>query len=72
LTILDLATRWKRVVRFTLRPLYAQARSSEYPLGRRLGESREKPYTCLELNLGRPAHSQSLYPLAYEFEKWLG
>jgi hypothetical protein len=31
--ILDLGTRWRRVVSFTLRPLYPQVKSPRYPLG---------------------------------------
>jgi len=33
----DLATRWRLVVRFTLRPLYHQGKSPWYQLDRRLG-----------------------------------
>jgi len=35
--ILELGTRWKWVVRFTLRPLYPQGKSPWFPLCRRLG-----------------------------------
>jgi hypothetical protein len=35
--ILDLGTRWNRVVSFTPRPLYPQAKSPCYQLYRRLG-----------------------------------
>jgi hypothetical protein len=35
--ILDLGTRWRRVVSFTPRPLYPQGKSPWYPLDRRLG-----------------------------------
>jgi hypothetical protein len=35
--ILDLSTRWRRVVGFKLRPLYLQGKSPSYPLDRRLG-----------------------------------
>jgi hypothetical protein len=35
--ILDLGTRWKRVVSFTSRPLYPQGKNPWYPLYRRLG-----------------------------------
>jgi hypothetical protein len=34
--ILDLGTRWKRVVSFTTRPLYPQEKSPRYPFERRL------------------------------------
>jgi hypothetical protein len=35
--ILDLGTRWRRVVSFTPWPLYPQGKSPWYPLDRRLG-----------------------------------
>jgi hypothetical protein len=35
--ILDLGSRWRRVVSFTPRPLYSQGKSPRYPLDRRLG-----------------------------------
>jgi hypothetical protein len=35
--ILDLETRWGRVISFTARPLYPQGKSPRYPLDRRLG-----------------------------------
>jgi hypothetical protein len=35
--ILDLGTRWRRVVSFRRRPLYPQGKSPWYPLDRRLG-----------------------------------
>jgi hypothetical protein len=35
--ILDLGTRWRWVVSFTLRPLYPQGKRPSYPLDRRLG-----------------------------------
>jgi hypothetical protein len=35
--ILDLGTRWRRVVSFTPRPLYLQGKSPWYSLDRRLG-----------------------------------
>jgi hypothetical protein len=35
--ILDLGTRWRRVVSFTSQPLYPQGKSPWYPLVRRLG-----------------------------------
>jgi len=38
--ILDLGTRWRRVVNFTSRPLYPQGKRSWYPLHRRLGGPR--------------------------------
>jgi hypothetical protein len=36
-TILDLDTRWRRVVSFTSRPIYRYGKNSRYPLDRRLG-----------------------------------
>jgi hypothetical protein len=36
-TILDLGTRWRRVVSFTPRPLYPRGNRPRYPLYRRLG-----------------------------------
>jgi hypothetical protein len=35
--ILNLCSRWRKVVSFTPRPLYSQWKSYRYPLGRRLG-----------------------------------
>jgi hypothetical protein len=35
--ILDLGTRWRRVVSFTHRSLYPQGKSRRYPLDKRLG-----------------------------------
>jgi hypothetical protein len=45
-TILDLGTMWRRVVRFTPRPLYPWGNRPRYPLGRRLGgaQSRSRRY----------------------------
>jgi hypothetical protein len=40
--ILDLGTRWRRVVSFTPRPLYPQRRSTCYLLDRRLGGPRRR------------------------------
>jgi hypothetical protein len=36
-SIIDLGSRWNRVVSFTPRPLYSLGKSSSYPLDRRLG-----------------------------------
>jgi hypothetical protein len=47
--ILDPDTRWRRVVSFTPRPLYPQAKSPRYPLDRRLGGSQ----SCLDMVLKR-------------------
>jgi hypothetical protein len=40
-SFIDLGTRWKWVVSFTLRPLYPQRKSPWYPLDRRLGGFRD-------------------------------
>jgi hypothetical protein len=40
--ILDIGTRWRLVVSFTLRPLYPQGKSSRCPLDRRLGEPQSR------------------------------
>jgi hypothetical protein len=36
-SVLDLGTRWRQVISFTLRPLYPQRKSLWCPLDRRLG-----------------------------------
>jgi hypothetical protein len=75
--ILGLGTRWRRVVSFTLRPLYPQRKSPRYPLGRRLGgsqsrsgrggeEKNSQPPPGIEpQDPGRPARSSALYRLSY-------
>jgi hypothetical protein len=40
--IIDLGTRWRRVVSFTPRPLYPQGKSPWYPLDRRMGGSQSR------------------------------
>jgi hypothetical protein len=40
--IVDLGTRWRWVVSFTLRPLYPHGKSPWYPLDRRLGGSQSR------------------------------
>jgi hypothetical protein len=40
--ILDLGTRWGRVVSFTPRPLYPQGKSTWYPLDRKLGGTQSR------------------------------
>jgi hypothetical protein len=66
--ILDLGTRWRGVVSFTLQPLYLQGKSPWYPLNRRLdepqsrsgrgGEDKDFPATAgnrtVELRLSSP------------------
>jgi hypothetical protein len=52
-------------------PHYPQGKSSQYPLTRRLGDTRANVkkrtnyYPCHEPNPGCAAHSQSLYQLSY-------
>jgi hypothetical protein len=45
--ILDLCSRWRRVVSFTLRPLYSQGYSPWYPLNRKLGEPQSRSGHCV-------------------------
>jgi hypothetical protein len=72
-TILDLGTRWRWVIRFTLRQLYPRKNRPRYPLDRRLGRlpepvrtlwSRENACLCREWTPGRPADRQPLYQLS--------
>jgi hypothetical protein len=62
--ILDLGTRWRRVVSFTPLPLHPRGRSSRYQLDRRLGGSER----CGEKkNLALPGIEpvpSSLWPVA--------
>jgi hypothetical protein len=46
-TILDLGTRWRRMVSFTSRPLYSRGNSPRYPLDRRLGGPQNWPGPCV-------------------------
>jgi len=64
--ILNLGTRWRRLVSFTARPLYSRGRSPRYPLDSRLygpksrtgcGGEEKNPYPCRKSNPGRPARS---------------
>jgi hypothetical protein len=74
-TILDLSTRWRWVVSFTLRQLYLREKISRYPLDRRLGEGGragldavwKRNFSCLcrQSNPDRPTRSPSLYWLSY-------
>jgi hypothetical protein len=45
-TILDLGTRWRRVVSFTPMPLYHRGKSPRYPLDRRLGAPQSQFRRC--------------------------
>jgi hypothetical protein len=77
-SILDLGTRWRLVVSFTLRSLYPQGESLWYPLDMRLGGpqrrsglSREEKisYLCRESNPFLAVCSLSLYRLSYPGSK---
>jgi hypothetical protein len=63
--ILDLCTRWRWVVAFTLLPLYPRREIPRYPLDRRLGGSQSRSgrriFHCQESNPCRLAYSLSLY-----------
>jgi len=75
--ILDLGTRWRRVVSFTAQSrqvfsftaqsLYPWGKNPWYSLDRRLGGTQwqegKNPSPCWELNSGLSAHSLSLAPL---------
>jgi hypothetical protein len=52
--ILDLDTRWKWVVSFTLRPLYPQGKSSCYSLDKRLGGPQSRSGRCGEEKNSQP------------------
>jgi hypothetical protein len=52
--ILDLGTRWRCVVSFTLRPLFPQGKSSWYPLDRRLGGPQSRSVCCSEEKNSQP------------------
>jgi hypothetical protein len=70
-TILDLGTRWRWLVSFTLLPLYPRGKSPRHPLDRRLGGRQSRCGCCgEEKNLALPGiepgpSSQSLYRLSY-------
>jgi hypothetical protein len=72
--ILDLGTRCRWVVSFTLQRLYPRRTSSLYPFNRRLGGPQnldwrlwrwEKPCPCRQSNPVCPARSPSLHRLSY-------
>jgi hypothetical protein len=73
-SILDLDTRWKRVISFTPQPLYPQIRTPSMLCIRGqvtprasldAVKKREMSCTCQQTNSGHPARSQSLYRLSY-------
>jgi hypothetical protein len=48
-TIIDLGTRWKRMISFTPRPLYPHGNRLQYPQNRRLGELQDRCGRCGEV-----------------------
>jgi hypothetical protein len=72
-TSLDLGTRWRWVVSFTLLPLYPRGKSARHPYYTKLGGPQNRSRNCgEEKNLALPgiepgssSCSQSLYPLSY-------
>jgi hypothetical protein len=68
--ILNLGTRWRRVVSFTLRPIYPQGRSSRYPLDRRLGDRKTAKY--LSRLPGRDLKPRSRNATHYIMMVWYG
>jgi hypothetical protein len=69
---IDLVTRWRWVLSFTLLPLYPKGKSSRFPLGRRLGGNQSRSGLCgikrnlLPLSGIEPLPSSpSLYWLSY-------
>jgi hypothetical protein len=67
-TILDLSNRWRRVVSFTLLPIYSQGPSLRYPLDRMLCMSQSRPRRYGEeqnhlLLPGIEAHSSAVHPV---------
>jgi hypothetical protein len=65
----DLGTEWRWVVRFMPRPLYSQAKSSWYPLDRRLDGPQSRPGHGdeEEKNSRPPAGSRSRSPELYRW-----
>jgi hypothetical protein len=57
--ILDLGTRWRRVVSFTPRPLYPRGKSRQYLLDRRLGGSQSRSGRCGEEKNLAPARNKT-------------
>jgi hypothetical protein len=74
-TILDLGTRWRWVVSFTLRPPYLWGKGPQYPLDRSLGgpqrrsgrNGEEKMLTCRESNPSRAAHRYTHWAMWLNF-----
>jgi hypothetical protein len=74
-TFIDLGTRWRWVVSFTLLPLYPRGKGRRYSLDRRLGgpqsrsgrwgEEKNLALPGMEPGRGRPARSPLLYCLSY-------
>lgn len=67
--ILNIATRWKRVVKFTPRPLSTWWRNSRYPLDGRPDESQSRSGRCREKKISCPRRESNpdslvLQPLA--------
>jgi len=57
--ILNLGTRWRIMYSFTLRPLYLQRKSSQYPLNKKLG-GRQRRHECFrDENLCYPPDNET-------------
>jgi hypothetical protein len=72
-TILDLGTKWKRVVSFKPRPLYRRGDIPRYPLYRRLGGTQNRYGSCgVEKNIFPPAGNRTpvVQPVARSYNDW--
>jgi hypothetical protein len=71
-TILDLCTRWRWVVSFTLRPLYILGNNLWCPLDRRLCGPQSRSGRCAEENSLAPTWNwtQTLQPVARLYTDW--
>jgi hypothetical protein len=58
----DLGTRWRRVVRFTPRPLYPQGKTPWYPVDKRLGGP--------QIRSGRGGEEKNSQPVAQRYNDW--
>jgi hypothetical protein len=67
-TILDLGTRWKRVVSFTLPPLYPRGKRPPYPLHRRLGGPQSQSRHCGQGKNLAPPGFEPVQPVAIPTE----